>query len=50
MTKIAVVTGAAGGLGRAKSAKLRADGFHVGGLDLDREGLDEMSLGETLPV
>ncbi|OYU40574.1 MAG: 3-oxoacyl-ACP reductase [Pseudorhodobacter sp. PARRP1] len=43
MTKIAVVTGAAGGLGRAISAKLRADGLHVIGLDIDAAGLASMA-------
>lgn len=42
MTKLAVVTGAAGGLGRAISAKLRADGMHVVGLDIDASGLRRM--------
>jgi len=43
MTRVAVVTGAAGGLGRAISAKLIADGLHVVGLDIDAAGLAEMS-------
>ena len=43
MTRIAVVTGAAGGLGRAISAQLRADGMHVVGLDIDAVGLASMS-------
>ncbi len=43
MTRIAVVTGAAGGLGRAISAKLQADGLHVIGLDIDSKGLDSMA-------
>ncbi len=46
MTKIAVVTGAAGGLGRAISAKLLADGMHVVGLDIDAAGLASMSQPE----
>lgn len=41
--RIAVVTGAAGGLGRAISAQLIADGLHVIGLDIDAPGLAEMS-------
>ena len=40
--KHAVVTGAAGGMGRAICAKLLADGFHVTGLDLDIDGLAQM--------
>ena len=43
MTRIAVVTGAAGGLGRAISAKLLADGLHVIGLDIDAAGLASMA-------
>ncbi len=48
MTRIAVVTGAAGGMGRAIAARLAADGLHVVGLDLDAGGLEEVaaSLGE----
>lgn len=42
MTKIAVVTGAAGGLGRAISAQLMADGLHVVGLDIDAAGLADL--------
>lgn len=42
MTKVAVVTGAAGGLGRAISARLMAGGCHVVGLDVDGAGLTDM--------
>ncbi len=41
--KIAVVTGAAGGLGRAFTARLMADGMHVVGLDLDATALTTMA-------
>ncbi len=41
--RIAVVTGAAGGMGRAITAKLIADGLHVVGLDLDEAGLADMA-------
>ena len=41
--KIAVVTGAAGGLGRAISAKLIADGLRVVGLDIDANALTSMT-------
>ena len=40
-TKVAVVTGAAGGLGRAISLKLLDSGFGVVGLDIDTASLDE---------
>ena len=43
MTRIAVVTGAAGGLGRAISARLLADGMRVVGLDIDAAGLESMA-------
>ncbi|AXT27866.1 SDR family oxidoreductase [Ruegeria sp. AD91A] len=41
--KTAVVTGAAGGMGRAICRQLWADGFQVVGLDLNEEGLGEMA-------
>ncbi|MGJ8618045.1 MAG: SDR family NAD(P)-dependent oxidoreductase [Sulfitobacter sp.] len=43
MGKIAVVTGAAGGMGRAIVARLMADGMHVIGLDVDADGLADMA-------
>ncbi len=43
MSRIVVVTGAAGGLGRAISTRLIADGLHVEGLDIDAAGLASMS-------
>lgn len=43
MTRTAIVTGAAGGLGRAISAALLADGLTVYGLDIDAVGLSEMA-------
>lgn len=42
MTKIAVVTGAAGGMGRAIVSRLLGDGMQVVGLDVDAKGLTEM--------
>ena len=42
MTRIAVVTGAAGGMGRAIVKRLMDDGLHVIGLDLDADGLAEL--------
>ncbi|NOC94259.1 SDR family NAD(P)-dependent oxidoreductase [Ruegeria sp. HKCCD6604] len=41
--KTTVVTGAAGGMGKAICRQLRADGVHVVGLDLNEEGLDELA-------
>lgn len=41
--RIAVVTGAAGGMGRAIAAALIRDGLHVIGLDIDSTGLAEMN-------
>jgi NAD(P)-dependent dehydrogenase (short-subunit alcohol dehydrogenase family) len=41
--KIAVVTGAAGGMGRAFTARLMADGLHVVGLDMDAAALATMA-------
>ena len=43
MGKVAVVTGAAGGMGRAIVARLMADGMHVVGLDIDGAGLEELA-------
>ncbi len=43
MTKIAVVTGAAGGMGRAIVGRLVEDGFHVIGFDIDATGLAEIA-------
>lgn len=42
MTRIAVVTGAAGGMGRGIAARLLADGLTVVGLDIDAAGLAGM--------
>ena len=42
--KIAAVTGAAGGMGRAICRQLCADGMHVFGLDLYTAGLDELAV------
>lgn len=43
MGKVAVVTGAAGGMGRAITAQLIADGCHVVGLDVDVGGLADLA-------
>lgn len=43
MERIAVVTGAAGGMGRAIVARLMADGVHVVGVDIDAPALLMMS-------
>lgn len=46
---IAVVTGAAGGMGRAISKRLVADGLNVVGLDVDAQGLEDagQEIGDT---
>ncbi len=43
MERIAVVTGAAGGLGRAISTALMAQGMRVVGVDIDADGLTAMA-------
>jgi NAD(P)-dependent dehydrogenase (short-subunit alcohol dehydrogenase family) len=45
--RVAVVTGAAGGIGSAICCRLAADGFMVAGIDLPSAGLDE--LAATVP-
>lgn len=42
MARVAVVTGAAGGMGRAIVRRLIDDGLHVVGLDIDAEGLADL--------
>lgn len=39
--KVAIVTGAASGIGRATAQRLAAEGAVVAGLDINQEGLDE---------
>ena len=39
--KVAIVTGAASGIGRATAQRLVLEGAVVAGLDIDEEGLDE---------
>ena len=48
--KVAVVTGAAGGLGRAFVQRLLADGLQVVGLDLDGAALDAMATDGFTPM
>ena len=48
--KIAVITGAAGGLGRAFVARLMEDGFHVVGLDMDADALAGMAAPGFTPI
>jgi NAD(P)-dependent dehydrogenase (short-subunit alcohol dehydrogenase family) len=43
MQRIAVVTGAAGGMGRAITARLTGDGLRVVAVDIDRAALDALS-------
>jgi NAD(P)-dependent dehydrogenase (short-subunit alcohol dehydrogenase family) len=43
MQKLAIVTGAAGGMGRAIVARLIADGMRVAGLDVDGAGLADLA-------
>ncbi len=49
MDRIAVVTGAAGGLGRAISAALMAQGMVVVGVDIDGAALDAMAEERFVP-
>ncbi|MEM6304700.1 MAG: SDR family oxidoreductase [Pseudomonadota bacterium] len=46
MSRVAVVTGAAGGLGRAITSRLLSDGLSVVGLDIAADGLAEMEAQE----
>ncbi len=46
---VALVTGAAGGIGRAVVARLLRDGFRIGALDLDGPGLARLA-GESADV
>ncbi|QFT58244.1 3-oxoacyl-[acyl-carrier-protein] reductase FabG [Sulfitobacter sp. THAF37] len=50
MNKVAVVTGAAGGMGRAIVAQLLGDGFRVVGLDIDEAGLMDMATDGFLGI
>jgi 2-dehydro-3-deoxy-L-rhamnonate dehydrogenase (NAD+) len=47
MTRIAIVTGAAGGMGRAITDRLLADGLHVIGVDIDAAALIAMAADLT---
>lgn len=49
MKKIGVVTGAAGGLGRAISANLMDSGFHIVGMDLDGAAVASMATDDFTP-
>jgi NAD(P)-dependent dehydrogenase (short-subunit alcohol dehydrogenase family) len=44
--RVAVVTGAAGGMGRAIAARLLADGLAVAGLDIDGAGLADVAAAQ----
>lgn len=50
MSKVAVVTGAAGGMGRAIVARLLADGWAVVGFDVNADGLAEMAQDGFAPM
>ena len=50
MGKVAVVTGAAGGMGRAIVARLAGEGWAVVGLDVDRDGLADMAQEGFAPM
>ena len=41
--RVAIVTGAAGGIGRAMTRGLLAAGIHVAGVDQDREPLEALA-------
>jgi 3-hydroxy acid dehydrogenase / malonic semialdehyde reductase len=43
--RVAIVTGAAGGIGRAMTRALLAAGIQVAGVDRDREPLEALSAG-----
>ena len=40
--KLALITGAAGGMGRATAARLAADGFRIAAMDIDGDGLSAL--------
>ena len=40
--KVALVTGAASGMGRISSKRLAADGVHVAAVDVNEEGLHDL--------
>jgi len=51
--RVAIVTGAAGGIGTATCKKLLAEGCKVAAVDMSRDGLDRMGAelaGEWLPI
>jgi NAD(P)-dependent dehydrogenase (short-subunit alcohol dehydrogenase family) len=41
--KVAIITGAAGGMGKAFVTKLMADGYHIAGFDISQAGLDDLA-------
>ncbi|SVC26445.1 uncharacterized protein METZ01_LOCUS279299, partial [marine metagenome] len=40
--KVALVTGAASGMGKISTKRLAADGIHVAAVDVNEEGLSEL--------
>lgn len=47
---LAVVTGAASGIGRATAVRLAADGFLVVGVDRDAKGLEQLGREDVIPA
>jgi len=48
--KVALVTGAASGMGRISAKRLAADGVHVAAVDVNTEGLNELKQDDSLYV
>jgi 2-hydroxycyclohexanecarboxyl-CoA dehydrogenase len=48
--KSAIVTGAAGGIGRAVVTRLAADGFNVAAVDINEEGLKSLKSSIAAPI
>ena len=46
--KLALITGAGGGMGQATVARLSRDGFRIAGTDINEKGLDTAITSATL--